>query len=336
MIYLGDQKTALNIYSKEAICWLNIKLLGKLKPSGIGYKCPNINCNICNKDLRKNTAINNVFRGLFNSQIIQDIVQSKPSQLLALKVSLNAQYIPPTPNDNDSFDEQCKKLFVTSGYLGWFQKKDENTSELKWNYRLAQLLDKHTCTYCNREYIFVYENKNGGKGMVPQFDHWFAKTDYPLFALSFYNLIPSCGTCNGIKSDVEMNLTDHLHPYVDPNISDSYRFSYFLDSINSLKVVLKNNSSFSSKPEKTFETLNLEMIYKGHSNKELKDLHELRYKYSENYLKILLENTFGNLPMTEQEKYRLIFGIELDDDNYHKRIMSKFKKDIITELLNNT
>ncbi len=336
MIYLGDQMTALNAYSKEAVCWLNIKLFGKLKPNGMGYKCSDSNCIICNKDLRKNTAINDVFRGLFSSQIIEDVVKSKPNQLLALIATLIAQYIPPSIAEDDSFDIQCKKLFVTSGYLGWFQKKDENTPQLKWNYRLALLLDKHACTYCNREYIFVYENKNGGKGMVPQFDHWFAKTDFPLLALSFYNLIPSCATCNGIKSDIEMNLGDHLHPYVDPNISDSYRFSYFLNSIDALKVVLKNNSLLSFKPEKTFKALNLEMIYKGHSGKELKDLYELRYKYSENYLKILLENTFGNLSMTDQEKYRLIFGIELDDENYHKRIMSKFKKDIITELLNNT
>ena len=75
------------------------------------------------------------------------------------------------------------------------------------------------------------------------------------------------------------------------------------------------------------------MVYSKHSQKELKDLIDLRKKYSDNYLEILLEKTFGNLHMSDQEKYRLIFGIEIDEKDYHKRPMSKFKKDIITELL---
>lgn len=75
------------------------------------------------------------------------------------------------------------------------------------------------------------------------------------------------------------------------------------------------------------------MIYHGHSDKELKDLYDLRYKYSDNYLQALLDNTFGALPISNEEKYKLIFGIELEEKNYHKRIMSKFKSDIVKKLL---
>src|SRR5690606_28834361 len=124
-----------------------------------------------------------------------------------------------------------KELFVDSGYINWFL--DE-----KKNYWLANLLDQHTCTYCNREYIFIYKKK--GKGMVPQFDHWFAKKDYPLLALSFYNLIPSCATCNTIKSSTPFNLRDHLHPYIDKNISSTYSFSYLPISNSQNKLIFKN------------------------------------------------------------------------------------------------
>lgn len=76
------------------------------------------------------------------------------------------------------------------------------------------------------------------------------------------------------------------------------------------------------------------LVYSKHSEKELQDLIDLRLKYSENYLKTLLEDTFDSkLNLSKEEKYRLIFGIELSEDSMHKRPFSKFKKDIIEELL---
>ena len=129
-----------------------------------------------------------------------------------------------------------------------------------------------------------------------------------------------------------MDLVDHLHPYLDANMSSSFKYDYSITSTNSLRVSFLN-TSVNDKSIKTLNTLNLPMIYHGHSEKELKDLYDLRYKYSDNYLQILLDKTFQNLPISENEKYKLIFGIELDEKDYHKRIMSKFKKDIIEKLL---
>ena len=37
--------------------------------------------------------------------------------------------------------------------------------------------------------------------------------------------------------------------------------------------------------------------------------------------------------MSKEEAYRIIFGVEINEENYHKRPFSKFKKDIIEELL---
>jgi hypothetical protein len=168
--------------------------------------------------------------------------------------------------------------------------------------------------------------------MVPQFDHWFPKNEFPLFGLSFYNLIPSCATCNTIKSTTKLNLDQHLHPYEDELISSSYVFSYEPVDLDSNEIVFQNNSE-NEKGIETVNALKLPTIYKGHADKELKDLLDLKYKYSRNYLKILLDETFSSLEINEQERYRLIFGIELDEKHYHKKILSKFKADIIQQLL---
>lgn len=39
--------------------------------------------------------------------------------------------------------------------------------------------------------------------------------------------------------------------------------------------------------------------------------------------------------MSKEEAYRMVFGIETKEEDYHKRPFSKFKKDIIDELLRN-
>lgn len=325
MIYLGEQIHALNFYKKTAVCWLGVKILGRKTISNTsGFMCSDTSCIICNGNSRKRSNLDSDFVNLFNTSLIEELITAKPNRLLQIEEILKVNYLAIPGKTLVQFKRNAKKLFVNSGYTDWFL-------EQRMNYKLAQKIDIHTCSYCNREYIFVYEKRNG-RGMVPQFDHWFNKLDYPVLALSFYNLIPSCNTCNTIKSTVAMSLSRHLHPYIDTILPTSYRFSYVHESVSKLKLVLRNNS-INNKPSQTFSALEIPAIYSGHSNKELRDLYNLRYKYSDNYLYILLSKTFGELSISETEKYRLIFGIELDEKNYHKRIMSKFKKDIISELL---
>lgn len=328
MIYLGDKINALEEYSKEAICWLGVKLKGRLTNSNRnGYSCGTSDCDSCNKS-KIRIKIDQDFRDLFTNSLIEELIKAKPQRLFEINNNLQDDFTRITGGTIEDFKNNAKKLFESSGYIGWFSK------EKKWNYRLAELLNIHTCVYCNREYTFVYRNPSGsGKGMVPQFDHWFAKTNYPLLALSFYNLIPSCATCNSIKSKTELNLQDHLHPYIDANISKTYEFSYLPISNNDNRIILRKKALLNNKGLDTVNALNLPLIYKGHSSKELQDLIDLRYKYSDNYLNILINKTFGNLNISIEERYRLIFGIELKEDNHHKRIFSKFKGDIINELL---
>lgn len=328
MLYLGEQNNALNQYSKKAICFLNIRIHGGKKSNGFGYRCNYSDCDVCKQGSKasKKLRLHKRFLDLLTPDRIKLLVTLKPDKLLDIIEEIKVEYGEPFRSSHLQFKEQSKKLFVISGYNNWFQNGANN-------YSLAKNIGAHSCTYCNREYTMTYKpNGHKGKGMVPQFDHWFPKKEYPLLALSFYNLIPSCSTCNGIKSSVEMNLDDHLHPYIHSDISSSYSFDYLLNSTYQPRTTFLNNRK-DSKSIDTINALNLPMIYNGHSDKELKDLYELRYKYSDNYLQELLNNTFKSLSISEHGKYRLIFGIELDEKYYHKRIMSKFKSDIVKKLL---
>lgn len=330
MIYLGEQGQALNRYSEEIICWLKIKLRGKnSKTNPDGHNCGQANCKVCSRKLQIKTDLNPNFVRLFTDKNLHAIICSKPRDLIFKEDILCQMFTEFGYYTKEDFNTECKKLFVMSGYESYFYSN--------LNYPLAESLDIHTCTYCNRQYTMVMRKSDGEKGMVPQFDHWFSKNEHPLLALSFYNLIPSCGICNSsIKSTAKMCLNSHLHPYIDDDISNSFRFSYIATTPSEYEVVCQNLVPYNLKSQNTIDILETRLLYKGHSKKELQDLIDLRYKYSDNYLDTLLNKTFEDLVVSKSDKYRMIFGIEIDKSNYHKRPFSKFKKDIVDELISVT
>lgn len=61
------------------------------------------------------------------------------------------------------------------------------------------------CPYCNRDYV-----NSRDKCLGCEMDHFYNKDNYPLFAISLFNFIPSCGTCNRIKSNTDLK----INPYI--------------------------------------------------------------------------------------------------------------------------
>lgn len=227
--------------------------------------------------------------------------------------------------------KQIEEIFKVFDYDKFISGNKERS------YSIANFHNRNTCTYCNRLYTHTIVDRNLNKtnkkeGLISraQFDHWFAKSEYPVLALSFYNLIPSCNICNSsIKGADKFSLNSHCHPFIRER-NETFKFSYNLKDAtsNNVKLVVNANTKIS----KTLEAFKIQEVYNSHSHLELKDLLDLAHKYPKNYIKVLLNNTFSSLNMSEEEVYRLIFGVELKESNFHKRPFSKFKKDIIDEL----
>lgn len=211
-------------------------------------------------------------------------------------------------------------------YKKWFI-----TSTKKLDYILASNLNVNTCTYCNRIYTNTMTKEDGNKVMRPQFDHWYPKSKFPLLALSFYNLIPSCSICNSsAKSDTVFNLDTHFHPYIDKDILSKYRFSYnHFKSINNIEIRIDCNFG-DTKAFNTIKDLNLISMYNAHTY-ELNDLLTTHKAYSKSYLNNL-KRAFPNTRLTDDEIYRLAFGTELEEKDFSNLPFSKFKKDILKEL----
>lgn len=198
-------------------------------------------------------------------------------------------------------------------------------------YHLANNIGIRSCVYCNRVYTVTHNSKFGNKLMRPQFDHWFPKSKFPLLALSFYNLIPSCVHCNSsVKGKKLMNLDIHIHPYVKNPENDDFAFSYsYRNNTEEYGIEIKQ-IGVGSKHKKTLEFLKIDEMYDAHQD-ELDDLLKIKRAYSGEYLENL-KSSFPGANLTDNEIYRFAFGTEMDKKDYHKRPFSKFKHDILKEL----
>ncbi len=270
--------------------------------------------------LEKAKRHNRHLKDYFEDEKIKEILLSKPRELEKLSVTIY-----------DLF--RSKTSLKSLGEI--FDYKSIISESQSTSYKIASLMNRNTCTYCNRNYtLTVIKNRhkkkhnNSDRIARPQFDHWFPQSKYPILALSYFNLIPSCSMCNTtLKGTIEFNTKDYVHPYIDEK--ETYSFDFFYDSTNELKVTVEVVKD--SKMDKTLKVFEIEEIYNAHSNLELKDLIDLRQKYSTNYIESITD-IFKNEHIGKDDILRMVFGIESNIDNYHKRTMNKFKIDILKVL----
>lgn len=302
------------------------------------------------RELNKKTT-DKLIKHIMTKQVIKNIICGKPEKLVdyhdMLMRDLVVSYDPgeymlysELKKDKKHTKKERKIIHryrITEKLIEIFDYEKHISSSKTLSYMLAKQLNRNTCTYCNRLYtttVIVTDPKtkrinDSGRITRPQFDHWFAKSIYPTLSLSYYNLIPSCSVCNSsVKGDTVFGRGTHIHPY-EPLTKEYFSFTYTYTSPTDISVDLDFKGN--QKIERTLIDLRIKEIYNGHSYLELKDLHDLRNKYTDNYLETLL-NAFDSLEVGKKEAYRLIFGTEHDEQDFHKRPFSKFKKDILTEL----
>lgn len=221
--------------------------------------------------------------------------------------------------------------------------------------------DIHTCHYCDMTYInyFKYE-KTSKHGKQPitrtQFDldHVLDKGRCPLIALSLYNLVPSCPTCNGphIKGKRKMDVNLSQRKKLSPT-------SKLYDFDNKVKIWLRPKTAripntvslkhlddyevdfdtlLDEDYEKEIDFFYLRERYNYHKCEALR-LAELKVKYTSSQIiemaKIICnigerdqseQISIANNILIEQIR-RDIFGLEFSEE-YH-RTLNKLRKDIL-------
>lgn len=274
-----------------------------------------------------------VFKSIFGSIKLRDLLFTRSKDLpnLMSKIECNLAHL--SEDNKAKIIEIVKVLF---DYSGKFQKKvifpffSENFSF-------------RTCHYCNRMYTtdLVIDDQSGKKENVItyQLDHFYEKAHYPYLALSFYNLIPCCSTCNTtIKNRLVNTKNDDCYSKkcIAPNhenfdFHNKVKFKTFFSKkgifrkeINDFELCLVDRS----KQYKNYINLfQLNERYKSHKDVVL-EMIQKREIYPDSKIQELAKLTKQSAEKVKQD----LFGTEIYSTDLTKKPLSKLIQDIAVEL----
>jgi hypothetical protein len=348
MFYLDDTTSAVadakDAHVKHYSCFIARRLDRR-------SNCGDKTCKICKSNLGEAGISDIRILQFFTPANIQLLLSRKPAELYTMNTTFWQLFYPGFAMDtwSDYFDKKMadarktgrqhdrarevqaivKEVAKLIDYT-WFTKKDHGYYNA---YDLAKKLDRNTCTYCNRIYTatVIQDDKDKKKIIRPTFDHWFPKSEFPLLAMSFYNLIPACTNCNSaIKGSEALDLHKYAHPYIDERQTSEFKFDYDLASTgHKYRIFVRKTLFNKTKAVDTLTGMYIDEVYSSHQS-ELEDLLKIKKNYTKSYLRSVQSLTGGKLK--PQELYRMLFGVEYDIRDFHKLPLSKFKFDILKKL----
>jgi hypothetical protein len=186
-------------------------------------------------NLHKRALTKNVYDFLVsNHNLIRD---GKEDDFRKIQYALNNILSSFTKNAQDKIRSRLQRVYDYS----IFQRKNVKV----WGaYELCRNLSIETCPYCNLAYAHTVFDKNTPK-IRPTLDHFFDKANFPIFAISLGNLVPSCYNCNSsLKGSKDFFSTPHLNPLtcsekiaitLDVNVLKA-RFNHALLDVASIKI----------------------------------------------------------------------------------------------------
>jgi hypothetical protein len=261
------------------------------------------------------------------------ILIGKPIELYNNFVNEKQKYI------QSSYKQILESIFSYETLTGDGFK---TTSNVKWNsYQLTKKLGQNVCVYCNKNWINTVFTEDDKKITNPQLDHYFNKSTYPLLRLSFYNLVPSCETCNSrIKKRKDLDFSKNVHPFgsgfepygkIIAKPTDT-KSSHGID--NNFEIILnfENNPSenVKQKIQNSFDFFKIKNVYEVHGD-IFKEIHFKHQKYGFTRLYDLLSDPkFKGMKI--EDLYNFIYGNYYDSNDFSKRPFSKVTKDTLENL----
>lgn len=196
----------------------------------------------------------------------------------------------------------------------------------KYNaYQLVEDLNINVCPYCNRNFI---KNLSKSCKRICEMDHFYPKSDYPFLAMSFYNLIPSCKTCNQTFKGAKLV---SVNPY-----SKIEEFSFGLKIKNSKFYYDKDGFSIDYEKARevlgeSFTRFKIEEIYDQHKDQIL-ELIQKQITYPDSYIDELFQKYEGTFFRSREDVIRHLSNGIMEEENFHLRPLSKLTHDIAKEL----
>lgn len=177
-----------------------------------------------------------------------------------------------------------------------------------------------------------------------QLDHFIGKADFPLFALSLYNFVPSCTSCNSSTLKGAKELEGTLSPTsANYNYDEIVKFSLYFDQKDGKETFKKKGTQLDTQQVK------IKLRYNSNDNsyKNYEPIFKTneRYSFHKRVIDELLEkkkkypqsriNEMAKLLKMSPEKIKKdIFGEEIFDENMRPETkpFTKLKRDIAEQI----
>lgn len=200
-------------------------------------------------------------------------------------------------------------------------------------------LELKACVYCNANYTI---SDSDGEGYY-DLDHWKPKSYYPFLCISFFNLQPSCPSCNRRKSASD---TPFFGLWDDTGSRDLDVLKFKLDErslVNYLVFLEKENLKVDVEAadpryadqvairDNTEQRLHIEARYAEHND----FTEEIVWKskiYNASMIQSLRDSSFSALIPRQTDLERFILGTYTDLDEIHKRPLTRLAIDLAKQL----
>lgn len=208
---------------------------------------------------------------------------------------------------------QYKDFMIKTLYMNRFPRKE-----------FMESLGVTVCPYCNRNFV-----NSARKRTMCDLDHFFNKDTYPILAVSFYNLVPVCHSCNHSKSVQDVSYSPHDRRY---KTDDLLTFDFYLKGIDFLSDEKEIGIEIGESKEirDNISVLKLREVYQVHSD-IVQECIKKAIAFSPEYLSYLYY-VYGNLFESEEELYRTVYGNYIEEKSYGKRPLAKMTSDILKKL----
>lgn len=223
-------------------------------------------------------------------------------------------------DSNSQNEAHINNLYIEI-YKAFGSVADAQKNNTSTRVRLVREADLTVCPYCNRDYINCRADKVSGA----QLDHFFSRTDYPVFAISLYNLVPVCGNCNRVKSNQAVEFASPFDETIDWD--REIIFVYQPKSLDSIKIDIQSTNP---RIENNLKVMRIKEAYQIHEQ-DILELLEKQQAYSKSQQDEFRE-ILHEMKLSDDEVKRIIFGPRLTQKDMRKKPLGKMMGDLHKEL----
>ena len=220
------------------------------------------------------------------------------------------------------FNEVCKEVFDYETFITPLRES------------LIDSIGITFCPYCNEQSMYSEED---GTKVLADLDHYLPKSDFPLFEANFFNLIPSCPSCNRtLKGQSKRRIINPLiEGFEDYAIFKMVDYPLKLANEHFDIKILKKNTENHILIEKIDNTISLFKIEGRYNQNHVKETARRIYFNT----KLLTPNALSHysesleIPtLTTKQLYKHLFELDFEKINLSNEYLGKLKLDILLDL----